>query len=228
MIGHGFRLGLHGHQHVAAVNAHYIHLPESQAMAVVSAGSLCAGARELPRGVDRQYNLILLDDERTSARVVVRQMSEGGHFARKADGRFAADGSIFLRWERPLDLGGRPLDSGGVRLRHAIESAERLRAEARPSDALDALSGLEFPPGSYQRSLAIAIASDCDRPDRLLQIIDAPSDAEELVHFVIASIRERKPSQAEEALSLPIASDLTPSVLSDLQNRITTFRALNR
>ena len=228
MIGHGFRLGLHGHQHVAAANAHYIHLPESQAMAVVSAGSLCAGARELPRGVDRQYNLVVLDDERTSARVVVRQMSEGGHFARKADGRFAADGGISLRWKRPLDLGGRPLDSGSLRLRRAIESAERLRADAKPSDALDALSGLEFPPSSYQRSLAIALASDCDRPDRMLQIIDVPGNAEELVHFVMASIRERKPAQAEEALTKSIALELAPSVMSDLQNRITTFRALNR
>lgn len=228
MIGHGFRLGLHGHQHVAAANAHYIHLPESQAMAVVSAGSLCAGARELPRGVDRQYNLVLLDDERTSARVIVRQMSESGHFARKTDGRFAANGSISLRWERPLDLGGRPLDSSSLRLRRAIESAEWLRADAKLLDALDALDGLEFPPGSYQRSLAIALASDSDRPDRMLQILDAPTNAEELVHFVMASIRERKPAQAEEALMMPIASNLAPSVLLDLQNRITTFRALNR
>lgn len=228
MIGHGFRLGLHGHHHVAAANAHYIHLPESQAMAVVSAGSLCAGARELPRGVDRQYNLIVLDDERTSARVIVRQMSEGGHFARKTDGRFAADGSISLCWERPLDLGGRPWDNGRLRLRQAIESAERLRADGRLPNALDALEGLEFPPGSYQRSLAITLASDCDRPDKILQILDAPANAEELVHFVMASIRERKPVQAEEALTMPIASNLPPSVLSDLQSRISTFRALNR
>jgi hypothetical protein len=227
MIGHGFRLGLHGHQHLAAAAAHYIHLPESQAMAVVSAGSLCAGARELPRGVNRQYNLIALDDERLSARLVVRQMAEGGHFARKNDGRFAADGSVLLNWQRPLDHAGRPQDTDKLRVRGAIEESERLRAAGDVPAALAALEGLTFPSDTYQRSLALSLAADCDRPDKILLIVDVPTNADELVHFVMASVRERKLDQAEAALSTALASELPALMRAELENRISTFKALN-
>ncbi|MGY4466578.1 hypothetical protein ACVWWK_002260 [Bradyrhizobium sp. LB9.1b] len=69
MIGHGFQLGLHGHQHIAATQTQLVHLDKGRSMAVVSAGSLCAGARELPRGVNRQYNLIVIEDDFLHGRV---------------------------------------------------------------------------------------------------------------------------------------------------------------
>ena len=72
MIGKGFRLGLHGHQHRAAATNRYVHLPGEEGMAVVSAGSLCAGNRALPAGVNRQYNLIEIADDLSSVRVHVR------------------------------------------------------------------------------------------------------------------------------------------------------------
>ena len=50
MIGRGFRLGLYGHQHRAQATPHQVWLPDRERMAVVSAGSLCAGPRDLPTG----------------------------------------------------------------------------------------------------------------------------------------------------------------------------------
>src|SRR5262249_34600404 len=58
MIGGGFRLGLHGHQHKAQAGAQQVWLSNQERMAVASAGSLCAGTRELPTGTYRQYNLL--------------------------------------------------------------------------------------------------------------------------------------------------------------------------
>ncbi|MEQ6335635.1 metallophosphoesterase [Sphingobium sp. MK2] len=227
MIGHGFRVGLHGHQHRAAAAAHYIHLPESQAMAVISAGSLCAGARELPRGVDRQYNVIALGDDLSSACLTVRQMTEGGHFARKNDGRFAADGSIDLSWERPLDHAGRPPDTDQLRLRQAIECAETLFAAGDPDGALNALNDVKFSPFTYQRSLALKLATASDKPERILSIIESPNNVDELVQFVMACIRTRRIELAEKSLSLPLASELSSALRNDIENRIETFRALN-
>ena len=84
MAGHGFQLGLHGHQHVASTMTQLIHLDETQAMAVVSAGSLCAGGPDLPRGVNRQYNLLVFDDQLDKARVHVREMGDGLQFTPQA------------------------------------------------------------------------------------------------------------------------------------------------
>ncbi len=226
MIGHGFRLGLHGHQHVAAAAAHYIHLPESQAMAVISAGSLCAGARELPRGVNRQYNVVVLSDDRLSARLNVRQLSEGGHFARKMDGRFAAEGSILLEWQRPLDLGGRPIEADVRRRRSAIETAERMRAVGDIGGALQSLESLDLPAESFERALAMNIAVDAGRWDKVAAITAKPANAGELVHLVMALVRERRPDEAEQALTANAEIELPPPVLRDLRGQIATFRTL--
>ena len=69
LIGHGFQVGLHGHQHFAEIGSHYVRIPGEREMAVVSSGSLCAGARDLPRGVNRQYNVIVVSDD-YSARLI--------------------------------------------------------------------------------------------------------------------------------------------------------------
>ena len=74
LIGGGFRLGLHGHQHRAQTSYRYIQLPEEERMAIVSAGSLCAGQRDRPTGVNRQYNVVVLSDDLGSARIHVREM----------------------------------------------------------------------------------------------------------------------------------------------------------
>ena len=55
MIGHGFQLALHGHQHFAEIGSHYVRVPGDREIAIVSAGSLCAGSKDLPRGINRQY-----------------------------------------------------------------------------------------------------------------------------------------------------------------------------
>ena len=50
-------------------------------MAVISAGSLCAGPKELPTGVNRQYNVLEISDDSSSVRVHVREMAIGTVFA---------------------------------------------------------------------------------------------------------------------------------------------------
>ncbi|MCY4150506.1 MAG: metallophosphoesterase, partial [Gammaproteobacteria bacterium] len=97
MIAHGFRLGLHGHQHVAGTLTQHVHLDERKEMAVVGAGSLCAGVGQLPRGQNRQYNLIVIEDEFDRARVHVREMGDGGQFTGKRSGAFL-DGYAEVSW----------------------------------------------------------------------------------------------------------------------------------
>ena len=47
MIGRGFRLGLHGHQHQAQARTWEVWLPNLERLAVISAGSLCSGWRRV-------------------------------------------------------------------------------------------------------------------------------------------------------------------------------------
>jgi len=56
-----YSLGIHGHQHRSEVVYRHSNVDESQTLAVISAASLCAGARELPPGHNRGFNIVQLD-----------------------------------------------------------------------------------------------------------------------------------------------------------------------
>lgn len=223
LVGHGFQLGLHGHQHVAAAATHYVHLVESQAMAVVSAGSLCAGSRELPRGVNRQYNIIVIEDDYESARVHVREMVEGGHFTRKSGGGFL-QGYASLSWRRPVDASGRTVDVDSENERRAILAAEDALHSNDPGRALSLLENLNLRPGTYPRSLAIRAAQQAENWSRLVSIIGTPQSPDEAVLLISAHISLGSLERAEEVLRSTEIVD--PATRRELRNRIDVIRMM--
>ena len=155
MIGHGFQLGFcNGHQHIAGTQTQFVHLDEDQSMAVVSAGSLCAGNRELPRGVNRQYNLIVIEDNFIHARVHVREMGEGEQFTCKRNGEFI-EGFAKVRWQHPTDIMGGEFDAQADNARRAILNAEKALHDGRPQDAVQMLSDVDVSSEFYARKLMI-------------------------------------------------------------------------
>lgn len=201
LIGAGFRMGLHGHQHLADVGAHYIHLPEQHAMAVVSAGSLCAGSRELPRGTDRQYNIVVIGDDFCRARVHVREMQRGNQFGQCTRGGLSGSGSLELEWELPADAVGRRID-----LVDAQGQAVVLRAEAafRNGDAAGAslmLEGTATPVGSYARALRLQVLRATRAWAALATLVDQPASPDELVALVEALEKSAQIERATIALA---------------------------
>jgi hypothetical protein len=223
MAGHGFQLGLHGHQHVAEVTTQYVHLAESQAMAVVSAGSLCAGGRDLPRGIDRQYNLIVVEEDYLSARVHVREMTDGGHFTRKADRGFA-QGYVEVGWQAPVDAAGREIDADIENERRVTIKAEEALHAGDPGAALSALDGLPFEPGSYARRLALEAARRAEDWPRIEAIVSDPHGTEETVLLVAALDKLGRFDKAEEVLAGRF--DLDPGIRRELRDRLSIRRAM--
>lgn len=197
LAGHGFQLGLHGHQHIAAEAAYYVHRAQSQKMAVISAGSLCAGSKELPRGVNRQYNVVVVNDEHSAARLHVREMIEGQHFAPKRTGAFM-EGYIEVDWQPPLDLAGREVDTDKEAERQAIAQAEIALDRGDPASAVIALGGLNLVAG-YGRQLALRAASEAEVWDRVIEIASPPESEVEVVQVVTAL---EKTDRIQEALDL--------------------------
>ncbi len=74
MASKHFQLGLHGHQHRTEVYPQAVFLPSQEKMTVISAGSLCVGAKELPSGELRQYNILEIDDDFANVKIHVREM----------------------------------------------------------------------------------------------------------------------------------------------------------
>jgi hypothetical protein len=229
MIGNGFRLGLHGHQHLADAGAHYIHLPEQQAMAVVSAGSLCAGSRDLPRGVNRQYNVIVIADDFLGARIHVREMSGGYQFGRCTRGPLAVDGYLPVTWERPADAVGRPIDPVATSERNLLLRAEASIRAGDPKAAEQALAAVRTAPGSYARVLRVEAARASQNWNLVARILEQPSTADELVFLVEALIESGQAQAARTALSKDAERlALANHIRSDLESRLAVGHMLAR
>ena len=139
LIGHGFQVGLHGHQHFAEIGSHYVRIPGEQEMAVVSAGSLCAGARDLPRGVNRQYNVIVVSDDYSEVGVHVREMTRGNHFAPSLAASGFANGLVRMRISSTDATSATPVAIDRARRSELIIRAEAHLRNGRPSEAFKIL-----------------------------------------------------------------------------------------
>ena len=164
MVGRGFRLGLYGHQHRTQVTPHHVYLPDRERMAVVSAGSLCAGARDLPTGTYRQYNVLEVPADFTRVRAHVREMAVANLFSRGHLAEFGGLGYADLGWDPPRNQVGGRVNTGLLRARATIRGG-RGGAEGGRGRACGHASARARPPS---RQLRAAVVLECgDRGRRL-------------------------------------------------------------
>lgn len=201
MIGVGFRLGLHGHQHYAQTAVHYLHQPDA-AIAIVGAGSLCAGGHELPRGIDRQYNILVLNDEYDGAKVHLREMGLGNQFGRTHRAAFGVDGAVTLEWRLPTDPMGRPIDVTSRADAKAVTVAEVALRAGDPDAALSTLERSRRTRGSYTRRLYLKAAEMAGRWDLVVSATANPEDADELVVLAYAFEMAKQIDKARNVLLL--------------------------
>lgn len=199
LIGSGFRLGLHGHQHRAQVSYRYILLPEEERMAVVSAGSLCAGQTDRPSGVNRQYNVIVLSDDLGSARIHVREMAVATVFGPSMRTELGGKGYVDLAW-RDEGFRRRSEIAKDTRRKTAILQGERAWKEGRLLDAKAALGTIEAPRGTFERSLLLKVLEETQDFQGIEDLVGRPSDIGELTLLVRCRLGAREFASAKHAL----------------------------
>ncbi len=227
LIGHGFRLGLHGHQHFAEIGSHYVRVPGEPEMAVVSAGSLCAGARELPRGVNRQYNVVVVSDDYDKIDVHVREMTRGNHFMPSSGASGFANGLVQLQLSSPGANGKPMIDIDYTRRNELIMKAESHLRVGRPAEAFGILSGIDCENEPYARRLLIQAAEQSEQWEDLVAVLSDPQNSEEVVQLVEALTRLRR---IEDAIAYLRESDRPPladHVRRDLQRRLERRAAIS-
>ena len=223
MAGLNFQLGMHGHQHVADAKTHYVHLSEKRAMAVVGAGSLCAGFKELPRGVNRQYNLVVIEDDLRCARVHVREIGEGEQFSRKSNGTFL-QGFVQVEWKASTDVMGREIKASEENSRRVILQAEDVLHNGNARKAIELLKGIDLSPGSYARRIVIQAALTLEDWTLLATTIAQPQSTEEAVLLVSSLIRTNALDQAATILSGH--HDIDAATRKELEGQIETKRMM--
>ena len=226
LIGHGFHLGLHGHQHFAEVGSHYVRVPGEPEMAVVSAGSLCAGARELPRGVNRQYNVVVVSDDYDKADVHVREMTRGNHFTPSRGASGFANGLVQLRLSSPDGNGGPRIDIDRARRSERIIEAESHLRAGRPAGAFGILSGIDCGDEPYARRLLIQAAEQSERWEELAVVLSDPESGDERIQLVEALIQLGRIGDAIAHLREPDRPPLAEHVQRELEDRLARRAAL--
>ena len=229
MTGRGFRLGLHGHQHKAQATPQEIYLPDRERMAVISAGSLCASANELPVGIHRQYNIIEIAENFCSARVHVRAMKVANLFSPERLMEFGGASYVDLNWERPKNAVGFEINTDVERTRVLINQAEKAANTGNPELAVTILGSAELPIGSHERELYLRAAKNAQDWQNIIKITTPPSTIEELVQCFEAFCRLGDFGSAigtldqfSRQLSLP------DSIESELRHRASTQKAIKR
>ena len=187
LIGVGFRLGLHGHQHRAQLGHRYVLLPEAERMAVIGAGSLCAGSIELPTGVNRQYNLIQLNDDLASARVHIREMVVARVFAPAIRAELGGKGYVDLTWDSESFRRQAALAFVTGRA-NAVATAEQAWKERKPNEAKEILLRLTGPAEPYQRTLLLGVLEDAKDWEALVTHFGEPVNIAELTLLVRAHV----------------------------------------
>lgn len=208
MIDRGFRLGLHGHQHKANAAPEWIYTARRTSMVVVSAGSLCAGTNDIPRGVSREYNVIEIDSSYAKARVHVREA--------KIQNIFAAGRFIDIGGESYEDVDWIPEEAGpqpaaGSTAESPMERVvriESLLAAGKIADAIVELDAGSHVLGRHGRLLLTKALTEAKDWPRLQSHLAAPESADEAALLVTALAKQKEWQAAKDFLKAPSATTL--------------------
>lgn len=230
MVGRGFRLGLYGHQHRTQITPQNIYLPERETMAVASAGSLCAGARELPTGARRGYSIIEIGDDYDRARVHVREMAYANLFSRANLAIFGGRSYVDLEWTAPVDAAGRAEDPVRKKRTAILQDAElALRQKKDPHEALRLLDMISADADPFGRKLKMSAIEATGEPERMIAFVKEPQTIEELVLGIEAYLAG---ARHDEAIRLLRAHggrlQLQSPQWTDLEQRIELMRRMRR
>ena len=225
MAGHGFQLGLHGHQHVSGALTQYVHLDQSHAMAVVGAGSLCAGTKDLPRGVNRQYNLVVIEDDFLHGRLHVREVGDGEQFTRKSNGPFLG-GFLDIQWQPSRNVLDVRINSRENNVNRAIDTAEKALKTGREATVVEVFDRLDTSRHPYARHLLLTALSSLEKWKQLIDLVQTPATVEETVMLVTALIAHGDFDQAETRLAM--AHELDPGTRADLKERLESRRMMRQ
>jgi len=218
LMYYGFRLGLHGHQHYAATAPVYIHTDRDQVMAVISAGSLCAGRRELPPGRNRGFNFLVIDEDQHSASVRSLAMD----MEARVQPEYAFNGGSA---ERVVLWTPAPTETTAIGdARTAILEAEQAKHKGHPAQASAILLSHFSDLGVYGRSLLLEALLAQGALDEVLRLLGQQLGPEEAPKVISALIEACRPADAELLLDR-YKEILVPDAISFFCQRIKLLKA---
>ena len=195
LIDFGFSIGLHGHQHYPGAAPYELHLPNRTSMAVVGAGSLAVGDRQLPPGERRQFNIVDIDAAEKTITVHVREMSSEGVFT----GSYRSDlgGKTSITLDLPVSDAGRPGPTATQLLDEAMTAARSEQFE-RAWELLPRI--IDSSHSHAKRQVTIEVLHGLGCHDELLRLLNPPQNADEAVRAISVLVEAERYDDATAIL----------------------------
>lgn len=226
MIDKGFRIGLHGHRHDSTHSPVELYVSTKETMAVIGAGSLSAGLNALPHGVNRRYNIIMIERENDRGTVHVREMNQPNIWG--PGQLFESGGKSYVSagWTpSSIDMVDQNKSGGSIIVQ--LDEVERLIGLGQLIEARRLLSSdLDINP-EYRRLLLAKILRQSEEWQELKELLSCPRNDEELVSFVAASERIGDFTEVDGVLSRAEEDgEYDPALISELKMRVRARRTL--
>lgn len=180
MAGLGFQLGFHGHQHLAESTDLSVSIGGGSTMCLVSAGSLCAGWNDLPRGTDRQYNIVRIAPGFEEGTLHVREMAEGSQFVPRTRGRFL-EGMVPLNWSPRVNVVGQSVAFNESKLRELATNADEMNRRGKTFSEIDSLLALRPEPKTFPRKALLQALRIAERWSALWNYFWPSDDIDEVL-----------------------------------------------
>ena len=188
MIDVGFRVGLHGHIHDSTHSSANLYVSVEERMAVIGAGSLCAGPKALPPGVNRRYNVIQLDTQERQGVVHVRAMNQQNIWGPGQLFESGGQSYVPIEWSESYRVLNAPQAIGvsGSPSTKLDEIEGHIRRK-QYHKAKASLSASQWIPSYLKRQLFAKIFSQNEEWPELARLLEAPLNDEELALYVSAA-----------------------------------------
>jgi hypothetical protein len=215
LIDYGYRVGLHGHHHRTDAAVMTLRLPTKEELALVSAGSLAAGSRELPTGINRQYTVLGVDPAGHQMRVHVREAIGDLIFAASPRTEFGGESFMDVRWSATPAFPGR-----SSAITSAVDDAYAAYAAGDLRTALERLHMVP-PQRGPARRLLFEVLQGLGDWDGLRVAIGTPETQDELMVLIEVLCQLNMMQEARRELGEHSARLNVPApVLRQLETRI--------
>jgi hypothetical protein len=221
LLDKGFRLGIHGHQHKSESRPFYQFLQDEETMAIVSAGSLTAGEKELPSGFNRQYNMLEIDTSLTKVRVHIREMISNGIFSKGRHTFMGGKSFADLSWTKygPSELLNYIKD-GGQEIK-ILDRIEKLIHENQYKEALELIDYSGLNNENYLKRLKADCLEKLSCWDELIQHVGVPENANDISVLFKSYLKINNFKEPDELLERESTLDfLGQSALDDFKKRL--------
>lgn len=209
LIDFGFSVGLHGHHHQVDAAPFELRLPNLTSMAVVGAGSLAVGDRELPMGERRQFNIVVIDPDSETLTIHVRAMSSSGVFAGSHRDDFGGNTSVTL----PLQHS--PSRPKGPTATQRLDDAMTAATLGHHEKALELLPSTSSAGPYLKRQVEIKALDGLGRHEDLLRLLDPPQSQDEALRIISLLLECGRHTEASARLQA-MSELLDPAIFREL------------